>query len=83
MNSLSSLLSTNVLFSKRLCKIGYLKNPDGYPKYPDEEEVIQSEQSDEDSSLKRLCGYQGAKAAKNTDKNTLLNIRTFVAKSPI
>ena len=34
-NSLSSLLSTNVLFSKRLCKIGYLNNPDVYPKYPD------------------------------------------------
>ena len=34
-NSLSSRLSTNVLFSKRLCKIGYLNNPDGYPKYPD------------------------------------------------
>ena len=34
-NSLSSLLSTDVLGSKRLCKVGYLNNPDGYPKYPD------------------------------------------------
>ena len=60
-NSLSSLLSTNVLSLKRLCKIGYLSNPDGY--------INGKRLCCQSSQMKRLCSYEGryraARAAKN------------------
>ena len=67
-NSLSLLLSTNVLSLKRLCKIGYLNNPDGYPKYPDGY-INGKRLCSQNSQMKRLCSYEGryraARAAKN------------------
>ena len=67
-NSLSLLLSTNVLSLKRLCKIGYLNNPDGYPKYPDG--YVNGERlCSQKCRMERLCSQQGryraARAAKN------------------
>ena len=67
-NSLSSLLSTNVLSLKRLCKIGYLNNPDGYPKYPDGY-INGKRLCCQSSQMKRLCSYEGRYRAARTAKN--------------
>ena len=70
-NSLSSLLSTNVLSLKRLCKIGYLYNPDGYPKYPDGY-INGKRLCSQNSQMKSLCSYEGRHRAARAAKNATL-----------